>query len=130
MSARDCLGSAQLGSAAYDQAVSEFRNLATASGDDPLRLASLGCAYALSGEKVQAKKVITKLNGTSKMHYVPAYLWTTVYAALGERDKAFQWLENAYNEHDSYLVRLKVDPAMDPLRSDPRFQKLLHRMKL
>jgi serine/threonine protein kinase/Flp pilus assembly protein TadD len=130
MSARDCLGSAQLGAAAYDQAVSEFRTLATASGDDPLRLASLGCAYALSGEKVRAKKVITQLNATSKIHYVPAYLRTTIYAALGDRDKAFQWLEKAYDEHDSYLVRLKVDPAMDPLRSDPRFQELLHRMKL
>ncbi len=130
MSARDCVGSAQLGVAAYDQAVSEFRNLAKASGDDPLRLASLGSAYAISGKRAQAEKVISELNGASKIHYVPAYLWTTIYAAMGEKDKAFHWLEKAYDEHDSYLVRLKVDPAMDPLRSDPRFQELLQRMKL
>jgi adenylate cyclase len=130
MSARDCVGSAQLGAAAYEQAVAEFRNLATASGDDPLRLASLGSAYAISGKRAQALKVIAELNGASKMHYVPAYLWTTIYASLGEKDKAFQWLQKAYDEHDAYLVRLKVDPAMDPLRSDPRFQELLARMKL
>lgn len=130
MSARDCVGSAQLGAAAYDQAVSEFRNLATASGDDPLRLASLGSAYAISGKRAQAERIIAELNGASKIHYVPAYLWTTIYAALGEKDRAFRWLQKAYDEHDAYLVRLKVDPAMDPLRSDPRFQDLLRRMKL
>jgi hypothetical protein len=69
------------------------------------------------------------LNGTSRVHYVPAYLWSTIYAALSEKDKAFSWLEKAYAEHDAYLVRLKVDPAMDALRSDPRFEDLLHRMK-
>ena len=130
MSARDCLASAQLRSAAYDQAVAEFRNLVSASGDDTLRLASLGSAYAVSGKKIQAQRVIEQLNGASKIHYVPEYLWTTIYAALGEKEKAFLWLERAYTEHDSYLVRLKVDPAMDPLRSDPRFQNLLLRMKL
>ncbi len=130
MSARDCLGSALLGAAAYDEAISEFRSLTTASGDDALRLASLGCAYALSGKKAQAHKIIAQLNGTSKVHYVPAYLWSTIYAALSDNDKAFSWLERAYAEHDAYLVRLKVDPAMDTLRSDPRFGDLLHRMKL
>jgi eukaryotic-like serine/threonine-protein kinase len=130
MSARDCLGSAQLGTAAYDKAISEFRNLVTTSGNDPLRLTNLGWAYAISGNKVQAHEVINQLNAVSKIHYVPAYLWTPIYAALGEKDKAFLWLEKAYDDHDSYLVRLKVDPAMDPLRSDPRFRDLLHRMKL
>jgi hypothetical protein len=119
-----------LGTAAYDKAISEFRNLAAASGNDPLRLTNLGWAYAKSGKKVQAHQVINQMNAASKIHYVPAYLWTPIYAALGEKDKAFLWLEKAYDEHDSYLVRLKVDPAMDPLRSDPRFQDLLRRMKL
>jgi eukaryotic-like serine/threonine-protein kinase len=130
MSARDCLASAQLGAAAFGQAVAEFRNLADASGGDPLRLASLGSAYALSGKKVEARKIIGQLNNASKIHYVPEYLWTTIYAALGEKDQALLWLERAYAQHDSYLVRLKVDPAVDSLREDPRFQDLLRRMKL
>lgn len=130
MSARDCVGSAHLATAAYDQAIAEYGALVTSSGNDPLRLASLGCAYALAGRKPQAQKVIAQLNAASKIHYVPPYFLGVVHAALGDKDNAFSWLEKAYEDHDSYLVRLKVDPVMDPLRSDPRFGKLLHRMNL
>jgi hypothetical protein len=51
-----------------------------------------------------------------------------VYAGLGEKDRAFEWLERAYKDHDKSLYFLKVDPTLDPLRSDPRFQDLLRRM--
>jgi len=53
-----------------------------------------------------------------------------VHASLGDKDEAFKWLEKAYEQHDSYLVRLKVEPGMDPLRSDPRLARLLYRMNL
>jgi serine/threonine protein kinase/Tfp pilus assembly protein PilF len=130
MSARDCVGSAQLASGANDQAIELYRTIAASSGNDPLRLASLGFAYALSGRKADARKVIAQLNDASKVHYVPASLLAEIHAALGDRDKAFSWLEKAYEEHDSFLVRLKVEPALDPLRSDKRFGELLHRMSL
>jgi len=130
MSARDCVGSAQLASGAHDQAIELYRAIATSSGNDPLRLASLGFAYALSGRKADARKVIAQLNDASKVHYVPASLLAEIHAALGDKDKAFSWLEKAYEEHDSFLVRLKVEPALDPLRSDRRFGELLHRMNL
>jgi len=130
VSARDCLASAHLATAAYEQAIAEYSDLNTISGNDPLRLASLGCAYALAGRKLQAQKVVAELNAISEIHYVPPYFFGLVYAALGDNDKAFSWLEKAYQEHDSYLVRLKVERVMDPLRSDPRFEKLLSRMNL
>ena len=130
VSARDCVGSAHLATAAYDQAIVEFNALVTSSGNDPLRLAGLGCAYALAGKKSQAQKVVAQLHEASKIHYVPPYFMGLIHAALGEKDKAFSWLEKAYEEHDSYLVRLKVEPVMDPLRADPRFKKLLSRMNL
>jgi eukaryotic-like serine/threonine-protein kinase len=130
LSARDCLGSSYLATGAYDEAVTNYRDLVTSSGNDPLRLASLGCAYALSGKKAEAEKVIAQIEATAKSHYVPPYLMGIVHAALGQKDKAFFWLEKAYDEHDSYLVRLKVAPSMDPLRSDPRFEKLVQRMNL
>ena len=130
MSARDCVGSAQLASGAYDQAIALYRTLATSSGNDPLRLASLGFAYALSGRRADAKEVITQLNAASKIHYVPASLLAEIHAALGDKDQAFSLLEKAYAEHDSFLVRLKVEPALDPLRLDKRFEELLHRMSL
>ena len=130
LSARDCVGSAHLATGAYDQAIAEYKALAASSGNDPLRVAGLGCAYALAGRKTQAQEVVAELTAASQIHYVPPYFFGLVHAALGENDKAFWWLEKAYEEHDSYLVRLKVEPAMDPLRSDPRFEKLLHRINL
>jgi hypothetical protein len=51
-----------------------------------------------------------------------------VYAGLGDKEKAFVWLEKAYAERASQLSWVKVDPTFDPLRSDPRFQDLLRRM--
>lgn len=62
--------------------------------------------------------------------YVPGYYMATLYGALGEKDKAFEWLERTYQQRDSFLTRLKVDPAIDDLRTDPRFQTFMERMKL
>ena len=61
---------------------------------------------------------------------VPAYYMALVYAGLGEKDEAFDWLEKAYQEHSWELVGLKVHPGFDPLRSDPRFQDIVHRVGL
>ncbi len=130
VSARDCIGSAHLATAAYDQAIVEYGAMVTSSGNDPVRVVSLGCAYALAGKKRQAQKVVVQLNEASKTHYVPPYFLGLVHAALGENDEAFWWLEKAYEQHDSYLVRLRVEPLMDSLRPDPRFEKLLQRMNL
>ena len=130
LSARDCLGSAHLAMAAFDQAIAEYTSVVASSGNDPLRLAGLGCAYALAGRKSQARKILAELNEAAKSHYVPSYFLSMVHASLGDKDEAFKWLEKAYEQHDSYLVRLKVEPGMDPLRSDPRLTKLLYRMNL
>jgi len=73
------------------------------------------------------------LNDLSKQKYVSAVLVAMIYAGLGEKDKAFEWLEEGYDDRSIGLANLeeiKVDPAYDPLRSDPRFQDLLRRMNL
>lgn len=127
--ASDCVGSAHLASGQYDQAIAEYLALTTA-GDDTLRLVSLACAYASSGRKAKAQKVVAQLNAASKIHYVPASLLAEIHAALGEKDQAFLLLDQAYEEHDPFLVRLRVEPALDPLRSDQRFEALLRRMNL
>jgi serine/threonine-protein kinase len=130
ISVHDCLGNSYLGEGDYEQAIAECRVVASRSGDDPLRLAGLGRAYALAGRRAEAQNVVTKMQAASKIHYVPPYFFAMVYAALNNNSQAFSWLEKAYNEHDPYLTRLKVDDAMDPLRSDPRFAKLRERMSL
>lgn len=53
---------------------------------------------------------------------------SSVYAILGEKDEAFKWLERGYQEHDQWMYILKVDPTLDPLRSDPRFKELLRKV--
>jgi hypothetical protein len=62
-------------------------------------------------------------------YYAPAHI-AAVYAALGDKDKAFQWLEKAYQRKDWALVQIKVGPVFDSLRSDARFSDLLKRMNL
>ena len=130
ISAHDCIGSAYLEKGSYEQALEEYRMAVTNSGNDPLRLASLGRAYAVAGRKTDAQEIATQLNNAAKTHYVPAYFLGIVYTSLGDKDTAFFWLQQAFQQHDSYLPRLKVEPALDPLRSDSRFAELLHRMNL
>jgi serine/threonine protein kinase/tetratricopeptide (TPR) repeat protein len=128
--AHECLGNAYLAKGIYGKAIAESQRAATDSGNDPLRSAGLGRAYALAGRIAKARKVLRDLQAASKRHYVPPYFPATVYAALGEKDEAFSWLEKAYGERDPYLTWLKVDDSVDPLRSDTRFRELLSRIGL
>ncbi len=91
-------------------------------------LSQLGYAYALEGRKAEAQKVLDQLNGRSKQKYVSALSRTIIYVGLGEKDKAFEWLEMSYEERS--IGAFKVNPIYDPLRSDPRFTDLLRRMNL
>jgi len=88
----------------------------------------LGRGYALAGRRAEAQKVLDQLNELSKGKYVPAFRRAEIYAALGEKDKAFEWLQKAYEEH--FIMAIKVEPVYDPLRSDPRWADLLRRMNL
>jgi hypothetical protein len=67
---------------------------------------------------------------SSKHQYVSPYSIADTYMRLGEREKALDWLERAYEGHDSALVSLTVEPMFDPLRSEPRFREILRRMNL
>jgi adenylate cyclase len=88
----------------------------------------LGYAYALTHRRAEARKVLDEL---SKKKYVPAVTMAIIYTGLGEKEKAFEWLEKSYEEHCSGpFLDVKVYPIFDPLRSDPRFADLLRRMNL
>jgi tetratricopeptide (TPR) repeat protein len=93
----------------------------------PLAMARL---WALAGKRTQAEAAwadFLKNSENAKFH-VPPFLYAEFYGALGDRDKAFEWLEKAYKKQAAELITLKVDMYLDKLRSDPRFQDLERRV--
>ena len=122
------LGMAYLQKKMYQEAILAFQQAANNSNRAPLAIVSLGHAYAVSGNKVEAQRVLAELKDMSQRRYVSPYSVATIYAGLGEKEQAFQWLEKASDEQNTELVFLKVDPRLDPLRSDPRFQELLRKV--
>jgi hypothetical protein len=70
------------------------------------------------------------LHKATNTMYVSPYFLAIAYAGLGDKDRGFEWMETAYRERAAWLTFLKVDPALDPLRSDPRFADLLRRIGL
>jgi hypothetical protein len=74
--------------------------------------------------------VLDQLNDLAKKKYFPPITRVRIYAGLGDKDKAFEWLERGYEDRSIFLVAFNVDPAFDSLRSDPRFADLLRRMNL
>ena len=112
----------------YEEAISRLQEVITTSGRDHKKLAVLGYALALGGRNDEARKVLDELMEILKQKHVSPYKIACVYAALGEKDQAFAWLEKGYEERHPNLVWLKMDPSVDPLRSDSRFQDLLRRM--
>jgi tetratricopeptide (TPR) repeat protein len=126
--ALDTLGMAYVQKSMYKEGMAEFEKLLAISPGNPLGLSDLGYAYAVAGRRAEAQKVLDQLNEHSRANYVPAMLRARIYAGLGEKDKAIEWLERGYE--DRSIPPVKVDPALDPLHSDPRFADLLRRMNL
>jgi TolB-like protein/Tfp pilus assembly protein PilF len=100
------------------------------SGNGPYSLGHLGNAYARAGRKDAALQIIQRLKQQVQRNGVGRYEIALVYAGLGEKNEAFRWLQDAFLAHDVGMVYLKVDPCLDPLRSDPRFNELLRRVGL
>src|SRR5207244_11994949 len=101
----------------YPEAIADFQKGVQLSGS-PLMLALLGHAYAVSGRKTEAQQVLGELREVQGRRYVSPYTVAAMYAGLGDKDQAFKWLEKAYDERDLWLMKLKVDPVFNKLRSD------------
>jgi hypothetical protein len=84
----------------------------------------------MAGKRNEAQKELAELQELSKQRYVSPGLFALIYAALGDKDQAFAWLEKSVAEHDLITARLKVDQRFDSLRSDPRFADLVKRVGL
>ena len=126
--ARRYLGLAYEQKGMYREAITEFQQGVKLSGS-PLMLSLLGHAYAASGHRTEAQRILKELD-QQKQRYVSPYTVATIYAGLGDNDAAFKWLEKAFEDRDIWLMNLKVDPLLKPLRSDQRFTGLLERIGL
>jgi TolB-like protein/DNA-binding winged helix-turn-helix (wHTH) protein/Flp pilus assembly protein TadD len=113
------------------EAVFEYQKAVEISNGDQDATAALAHAYAVIGKRAEAQKILRDLQQKSKTEYVSPYFLAVIYAGLGEKDKAFEFLEKAYREKSLEISwHLKADLRIDNLRSDPRFQNLVRRMGL
>jgi tetratricopeptide (TPR) repeat protein len=112
----------------YKEGIAEIEKDLAISPGYPVSLSWLGYAYAVAGKRTDAERALDQLNEISKQKHVPAVDRARIYAGLGEKGKAFEWLEKGYEERS--IVGINVQPPFDPLRSDPRFADLLRRMNL
>jgi eukaryotic-like serine/threonine-protein kinase len=87
--------------------------------------ADIGHVYAVSGDKEAAGRVIDELKTAAGSRYVNPFEIALIYVGLGDKDRAFEWLDTAYRERSDMLVYLKVDPRLDPIRGDSRFDTLV-----
>ena len=126
------LGWAYLNQGKKQEAIGEFQqavNLST--NDDTDYLLDLGFAYAVSGNGIEARKILAKLKRLNGRGLAPSGEVGILYGALGDKDEAFSWLEKAYAERDPELTYVKVpNRRFEPLRQDARFQQLVRRIGL
>ena len=113
---------------APENAIAEYQK-ALELGDDPRVLASLGHAEASIGRQNEARATLKQLTEVSKTRYVSGYGFVVIHLALGEKDRALEWLEKEARERSGFEINfIKVDPYLDPLRGDPRFEALVSKI--
>ncbi|HET7227347.1 MAG TPA: adenylate/guanylate cyclase domain-containing protein [Chthoniobacterales bacterium] len=111
----------------YPKAIAELR-AAQALDTNPIIIGYLGFTYGRSGQKDKAVEAVNQLNELAQRRFVTPFCQAIVYLGLGEDNEAIDWLEKAYEERSTWIGWLKVQPMLDPLRSNPRFQALYQKM--
>ena len=124
-----CLSQAYVGQWHFQAARPELER-ANALGTTPLIISDLGYTYAAVGKHAEAREILTMLQQKAHSDYVPPYLIAVIHIALGEKEEAFKWLEKAFDERDTHITYLALDPELDPVRSDQRFATLMDRLHL
>jgi tetratricopeptide (TPR) repeat protein len=114
----------------FGDAIAELQKAVQISPKSPLMATALARAYATAGKRAQAEKILAELSRESNVQYVSPFYVATVYAGLGDKDAALDWLDKAYRDRSNGLIFLNVDPALDSVRSSARFQNLRREMGL
>jgi len=122
------LGLAHQRKGEHAKAIAEFERARDIENAIPETWAALGHGYAVLGNRREAERSLQELKELSERRYVSAYLIAKVFTGLGEKGEALTWLEKAYQDRSVFVAWLKVEPEMDALRSEPRFQAMLRRL--
>jgi serine/threonine-protein kinase len=112
----------------FTEAVANMQQAVALSPYNPELSWMLGHAYAVAGQIAEARKILDELHALATSQYVHAYGFALIHVGLGENDAALEWLDRAYQDRNSWMPYVQVEPRLDPLRADPRFQDLLGRM--
>jgi serine/threonine protein kinase/tetratricopeptide (TPR) repeat protein len=114
----------------FDAAITEGEKGVKLSGGSPLMRAALAQTFGTAGRKQEALQMLDDLINPAKKRYVAPYFMAGIHVGLGENDRAIDYLEESFEEHGHWLLYLHMDPGMDALRDNPRFQDLLLRVGL
>jgi serine/threonine protein kinase/Tfp pilus assembly protein PilF len=114
----------------YELAIAEGEKGVKLSGGSPLMNAALAQTLAAAGKREKAVQIVDELTELAKQKYVASYFFAGIHVGLGEEARAMEYLEKSYEEHSHWLMYLHMDPGMDGLRSNLRFQDLLRRVGL
>jgi serine/threonine protein kinase/Flp pilus assembly protein TadD len=124
------LGIALTQQGAYDAAERALREAVAIPEESAYAAAGLGYLLAVRGDRRAAETILAELEVRARSEYVSPVAVHMIHLGLGNKDQAFAWLERAHAERRGWLAYLKVEPMLDPLRSDPRFGEFVQRMKL
>jgi serine/threonine-protein kinase len=114
----------------YDQAFAEIHRAIDLAKSDHYLLLQLARISAKAGKRAEARQLLAEITNGPEHHYFPRTHIASAYVALGDKERAFEWLEKAYTERDWGLPLIKTFPDFDDVRSDPRFSDLLKRLNL
>jgi serine/threonine-protein kinase len=124
------LGLAYLQMGMYDEAAAAFREAVASSESPTLATVGLGLVATAKERLTEARGILEGLYAQSHGHYVSPVAFVMMHAGLRDADRAFEWLDRAVQDRRGWLAYLRVEPLLDPLRGDPRFARLLERMRL
>jgi eukaryotic-like serine/threonine-protein kinase len=114
----------------YELAISEGEKAVKLASGSPLMRAALAHTFGTAGRTKEALQILDDLTNLAKQKYVAPYFFAGIHIGLGDNDRAIEYLERSYEEHSHWLIYLHIDPSMDGLRDNPRFQDLLRRVGL
>jgi serine/threonine-protein kinase len=113
----------------FGDAITALRKAISLSGPATTFISYLGYANARLGKSREARQMIAQLERVSKRQYVSSYFIAIIYLGLGDLDQTFEWLEKAYQERSGFMAFINVEPMLDALRGDPRFNSLVEKIK-